>query len=161
MAKLSKEKLIKLQKRLKRDAAIGAEVGITRQAVHQLRKKYGIPSVIENNPQRDKEIIKQYKQGTPVADIAKAHDLSISYTYRIISESKGARKAAKKAPKKAPKKAQKKAQKKAATKKKTAKKAKKAPKKTAKKAPKSVKKTAKKTGKKAAKKSGKKAAKKK
>jgi DNA invertase Pin-like site-specific DNA recombinase len=92
MARITKNDLIKLQKRLKRDAAIGEKFGITRQAVHQLRKKYGIASVIENNPARDKEIISMYNGGKSVAAIAKKFDLSISYTYRIISENKGARK---------------------------------------------------------------------
>ena len=46
MARITKSQLVTLQKKLKRDAAIGAEFGITRQAVHQLRKKYGIVSVI-------------------------------------------------------------------------------------------------------------------
>ncbi len=103
MARIKKSDLIRLQKKLKRDAAIGAQFGITRQAVHQLRKKYGIPSVIENNPERNEEIVRLYSAGKSVAAIAKKFDLSVSYTYRIISESKGAKPAApKKAAKKAP-----------------------------------------------------------
>ena len=94
MARISKSQLLKLQRKLKRDAAIGAEFGITRQAVHQLRKKYGISSVIENNPQRNKDIVKLYKGGKAVAAIAKKFGLSISYTYRVISEAKGGKKKA-------------------------------------------------------------------
>jgi DNA-directed RNA polymerase specialized sigma subunit len=96
MARISKIQLIKLQKKLKQDAAIGKQFGITRQAVHQLRKKYGIASVIERNPIRNKEIVAAYKAGKAVAAIAKKCDLSVSYTYRIISEAKGKRKARKK-----------------------------------------------------------------
>ena len=96
MARISKNQLAKLQKKLKRDAAIGAEFGITRQAVHQLRKKYGIASVIEKNPERNKSILSMYKSGKTVSAIAKKFDLSISYTYRIISENKGGKKAARK-----------------------------------------------------------------
>ena len=100
MARITKAQLVKLQRKLKRDAAIGAQFGITRQAVHQLRKKYGIPSVIEKNPERNKKIIDMYNAGKSVAAIAKKFDLSISYTYRIISESKGKKKGAKKKKKK-------------------------------------------------------------
>jgi Mor family transcriptional regulator len=92
MARITKSQLVKLQKQLKRDAAIGAKFGITRQAVHQLRKKYGVSSVIEENPVRNKDIIKLYQNGKAVATIAKKFDLSISYTYRIISEAKSGRK---------------------------------------------------------------------
>jgi hypothetical protein len=124
MARISKADLVKLQKKLVTDAAIGAEFGITRQAVHQLRKKYGIDSSLSNNPERNSEIVSMYEAGTPGTDIAKKYKLSISQTYRIINETKKpAKKAAKKA---APKAAPKTAEPKAAVKKAPAKKAKKA-----------------------------------
>jgi hypothetical protein len=129
MARISKADLVKLQKKLVTDAAIGAEFGITRQAVHQLRKKYGIDSSLSNNPERNSEIVSMYEAGTPGTDIAKKYKLSISQTYRIINETKKpAKKAAKKAaPKAAPKAAAPKAaEPKVAVKKAPAKKAKKA-----------------------------------
>ena len=96
MAKITKSQLIKMQQKFKQDAAIGAQFGITRQAVHQLRKKYGIESLVEENPKRNKEIISMYNGGKSVAAIAKKFDLSISYTYRILSETKGKKKGKKK-----------------------------------------------------------------
>ena len=42
MARISKAQLLKLQKKFKTDAAIGEQFGITRQAVHQLRKSMGL-----------------------------------------------------------------------------------------------------------------------
>lgn len=42
MPRFSKSELIKLQKKLKTDAEIGKKFGITRQAVHTMRKFYGI-----------------------------------------------------------------------------------------------------------------------
>ena len=124
MARISKTQLIKLQKKLKTDAAIGEQFGITRQAVHQLRKKYGIDSSLADNPQRNAEIVNMYGKGASGTALAKKYKLSISQTYRIINESKkktkkAAKKAAvKKAPrKKAAKKAVKKAVKKPAKKK--------------------------------------------
>jgi hypothetical protein len=98
MARISKADLVKLQKKLITDAAIGEQFGITRQAVHQLRKKYGIESSLSNNPERNTEIVSLYDAGTPGTDIAKKYKLSISQTYRIINETKKpAKKAAKKA----------------------------------------------------------------
>ena len=88
MARISKAELIRLQKKHRRDQAIGDLYGITRQAVHQLRKKYGVSSVIADNPSRNKQIREQYKGGKSVSAIAKKNKLSISYTYRIIAESK-------------------------------------------------------------------------
>jgi Mor family transcriptional regulator len=115
MAKLSKSQLEKLQKKNKTDDAIGKLFGITRQAVHQLRTKYGIPPILDKNKDRDMEIVKNYNNGVPGTTLAKKHGLSISQTYRIINESKGVvvKKAAKKPAKKVSAKPVKKAVKKA------------------------------------------------
>lgn len=88
MARISKAQLIKLQKKFTTDAAIGEQFGITRQAVHQLRKKYGIDSSLANNPERNAEIVKLYDSGTSGTALAKKYKLSISQTYRIINEAK-------------------------------------------------------------------------
>lgn len=104
MARISKAQLIKLQKKLKTDAAIGEQFGITRQAVHQLRKKYEIESSLADNPKRNADIVNAYAAGASGTALAKKYDLSISQTYRIINESKkkvkkaSKAKAAKKAP---------------------------------------------------------------
>lgn len=99
MAKISKNELIRLQKKFKTDARIGEEFGITRQAVHQLRKKYGIDSRTAGNPERNKEIVKFRENGQSVENLAKKYKLSIPQTYRILKET-GAGKAAKKKAKK-------------------------------------------------------------
>jgi Mor family transcriptional regulator len=96
MARISKSQLAKLQKQLKTDAKIGAKYGITRQAVHQLRKKYGIESVIAKNAERNKKIVAAYKGGASGTALAKKFKLSISQTYRIINESKKGKKAGRK-----------------------------------------------------------------
>ncbi len=104
MAKISKAELIRLQKKLKTDARIGDEFGITRQAVHQLRKKYGIESRIAGNKERNSEIVKLREAGKSVESLAKKYDLSIPQTYRIINEATAVTKKAakKKTTKKAP-----------------------------------------------------------
>jgi hypothetical protein len=89
MAKISKVELIKLQKKFKTDARIGEEFGITRQAVHQLRKKYGIESRTAGNPDRNQEMLSMRESGQSVESIAKKFRLSIPQTYRILKETTG------------------------------------------------------------------------
>ena len=122
MARISKSELIKLQKQLVTDEAIGKKFKVTRQAIHQLRKKYGIPSSLVGNPERNEKVVALYKKGASGTDIAKKFDMSVSQAYRIINDAGALRKkvaakpakkaAAKAAPKAAPKKAVKKAAKK-------------------------------------------------
>ncbi len=94
MAKISKQDLIRLQKKFKTDARIGEEFGITRQAVHQLRKKYGIESRTASNPERNQEIVALRDSGSSVESIAKKYKLSIPQTYRIIKETSAPKKPA-------------------------------------------------------------------
>jgi Mor family transcriptional regulator len=96
MATITKAQLEKLQKKLVTDAAIGAQFGITRQAVHQLRKKFGLESSLKDNPQRNQEIVKAYQSGESGTALAKKYKLSISQTYRIINENKKPAKKSKK-----------------------------------------------------------------
>jgi hypothetical protein len=105
MALIGKQELIKLQKQLGTDEAIGKKFKVTRQAIHQLRKKYGIESRLADNPERNGKIVAAYKKGATGTDIAKKFELSISQAYRIINEAgalnkKAAKKPAKKAAKK-------------------------------------------------------------
>ena len=86
MAKISKEALKRLQKTLKTDAAIGAKYDISRQAVHQLRIKYGIRPVPNKNLDRDLHILSLYKKGQTGIAIAKKAKLSVSQIYRIIKK---------------------------------------------------------------------------
>lgn len=100
-AKITKQELIKLQKSLVTDEAIGKKFHITRQAVHQMRKKYGIESNYADNPKRNAAIVAAFKKGMAGMDIAEKNGLSVSQTYRIINEvgalkKKPAKKAAKK-----------------------------------------------------------------
>ncbi len=96
MARISKAELTRLQKKFKTDARIGEEFGITRQAVHQLRKKYGIESRTAGNPDRNKEMVALRDAGQSVEAIAKKFKLSIPQTYRILKETASSGKAAKK-----------------------------------------------------------------
>jgi len=85
MAIVGKNELVQLQKKLKTDEAIAKKFGVTRQAIHQLRNKYGIASRWSLNKERDKKIVGLFKAGKKGADIAEKFGLSVSQTYRIFS----------------------------------------------------------------------------
>jgi DNA invertase Pin-like site-specific DNA recombinase len=84
MPRISKVELLKLQKKLVTDQAIGKKFHVTRQAIHQLRKKYGIASNYAGNPERNKKIIALFKKGVTGTTLAEKLGLSVSQTYRII-----------------------------------------------------------------------------
>jgi Mor family transcriptional regulator len=84
VAKISKTELIKLQKSLITDEAIGKKFKITRQAVHQLRQKYGIPAILTKNDERDAKMLAMHKKGISTTKIANKMNLSVSQTYRVI-----------------------------------------------------------------------------
>ena len=86
MPRITKSQLIKLQKKLHTDARIGEEFGITRQAVHQLRKKFDIPSRTANNPQRNDDMVSMRNSGKSVEAIARKFKLSIPQSYRILKD---------------------------------------------------------------------------
>jgi hypothetical protein len=89
VSRISKNDLLKLQKTLKTDAGIGAKFGISRQAVHQIRLKYGIKANTLKNAGRNDTIVKRYIKGVPVTVIAGQSDLSIAQVYRIIQNKRG------------------------------------------------------------------------
>ncbi len=84
MARIGNQQLIKLQAKYKTDDAIGNLFGITRQAVHQLRIKYGIGAVEDKHAERNREIVRAYKSGMPGTKLARRFKLSVSQAYRII-----------------------------------------------------------------------------
>ena len=86
MSRISKAELIKLQKALKTDERIAKKYRITRQAIQQMRKNYGIDSRLAENPQRDRKMRALYKSGKTGAEVAKKFGLSLSHTYRVINK---------------------------------------------------------------------------
>jgi len=85
MARISKGQLEKLQKKYKTDEAIGTLFGISRQAVHQLRNKYGIAPVRDKHAQRNAEMLREYARGVSGIKLARKFKLSTSQAYRIIN----------------------------------------------------------------------------
>jgi DNA invertase Pin-like site-specific DNA recombinase len=85
MAIASKTELAKLLKKLGTDEAVAKKFKVTRQAIHQLRKKYGIESSWAKNPERNKKIISLFKAGKTGSEIAGKFGLSVAQTYRVIS----------------------------------------------------------------------------
>ncbi len=86
MARISKGQLEKLQRKYKTDEAIGKLFGISRQAVHQLRTRYGIDPVPDKQGERNAEILRQYERGLSGIKLAKKFKLSTSQAYRIINQ---------------------------------------------------------------------------
>jgi hypothetical protein len=89
MPKITKSQFVKLQKKYLTDAAIGEALGVTRQAVHQLRKKLGIESSLSDHRCRNAAIVEAYATGLAGTVVAKKFGLSISQTYRVINAAKG------------------------------------------------------------------------
>ena len=96
MAIVSKSELTRLQKSLGTDEAIAKKFKVTRQAIHQLRNKYGIPSLVAKNPERNAKIVSMYKAGKTGTEIAEKFGLSVAQTYRVIMLASGKKKAGKK-----------------------------------------------------------------
>jgi DNA-directed RNA polymerase specialized sigma subunit len=82
MAIANKTELSKLLKKLGTDETVAKKFKVTRQAIHQLRNKYGIESRWAKNPERNKKIIAMYKAGKTGTEIAGKLGLSVSQTYR-------------------------------------------------------------------------------
>jgi hypothetical protein len=87
--KVTKGQLCRLQKTLKTDERIGQELKMSRQAVHQLRKRLGVAAASTEKPERDAEIAEAYIAGETGIAIAKKFGMSISQTYRIINAANG------------------------------------------------------------------------
>jgi phage terminase small subunit len=96
MTKITKNQILKMQKKRMTDAAMGKALGVTRQAVHQMRKKMGIKSSASSKSDRNAAIAKAYAAGEPGTAIAQKLGLSISQTYRIINAAKDKSKKAEK-----------------------------------------------------------------
>jgi hypothetical protein len=84
MARIGKNQLIKLQKIYKTDHAIASLYGMSRQAIHQLRNRYGIPLVVEKHQERNEQIVALRREGISVIKIAKRFKLSAMHVYRIL-----------------------------------------------------------------------------
>ncbi len=86
MPRISKDQLLKLQKRYPTDASVGALFGIPRQQIHRLRIKYGIAPVSKRNEKRNQEIARLSKSGLAIAQISKQYRISTVHIYRIIKQ---------------------------------------------------------------------------
>jgi DNA invertase Pin-like site-specific DNA recombinase len=91
MARISKNQLLKLRKKYTTDQAIARLYGISKQAVNQLRIRYGVPAAEHRNRERDQQIANLYRRGVSGTRIASEFKLSVTHTYRIINRALGAR----------------------------------------------------------------------
>ena len=84
MARIGKEQLIKLQKKYKTDAAIAKLYGLTRQAIAQQRKRFGIPAAKDKYDDRNNKVKALRDKGISVAKLAVKFKLSKMHIYRIL-----------------------------------------------------------------------------
>ncbi len=89
MAVAGKTELIRLQKSLGADEAIAKKLKVCRQAIQQLRQRYGIETRYATHPKRNKEILSLFKSGKTGIEIAKKFGISLSHAYRLIAEMRG------------------------------------------------------------------------
>lgn len=89
MARIGRNQLAKLQKRYETDEAIAGLYGISRQAVHKLRKKYGIPIVRDRHRARNESITKLREEGITIAGIARRFGLTPTHIHRILRDRAG------------------------------------------------------------------------
>ena len=93
--RILKDELIRLQKTLITDKAIGRKVGLTANGLRRWRKKYGIPTKLTDNTKRNNEIVALYKKGMTGITIASKFGLHTVWVYQIIRKAgAGKRKAA-------------------------------------------------------------------
>lgn len=85
MARIGKEQLIKLQNKYKTDEAIARLYGLSRQAIAQQRKRYGIGVADEKYEDRNKKIIELRKKGISASGLAAKFRLSTTHIYRILN----------------------------------------------------------------------------
>lgn len=86
----SKQQLLKLQNKFGTDEKIGLQFAISRQAVHQARKRFGIPSAFyDRMMDKHMHIMHDYEWiESSVKELARKHRISLSHCYRILKKRK-------------------------------------------------------------------------
>jgi len=86
MTCLTKKELQRLVESDNTDQAIGDAYIVTRQAIHQLRKKWDIPARKSKNPARNEKMRAMRGRGVSGTKIAEKFGLATSHTYRILAK---------------------------------------------------------------------------
>ncbi len=79
----SRKAIITLQKKFITDREIGKFLGITKQAVHQMRKKCGVPALKNKYFHRNYMIREDRKSGVPISCLVFKYHLSKPHLIRI------------------------------------------------------------------------------
>ena len=75
----------RLQDRFGTDHAIAMQLCVSRQAVHQLRKRLGIPTT-NKKQERNARIKKDWTKGYTADRLVKKYKISITMIYRILNK---------------------------------------------------------------------------
>lgn len=88
IANITRDETKFLQDRFGKDVEIARHLGVTRQAIYQLRKKHGIQSLKNRAKSRNKKIISEsLRTGIKKIELSRSFGLSISQVYRILKGS--------------------------------------------------------------------------
>ena len=72
-------------KKKETDEIIGMRLGISRQAVYQFRKRFGLSRVQGRKLERNKEMLRMSREGCRLRVIAEKFDLTISTAGRVCA----------------------------------------------------------------------------
>lgn len=88
MAPIGKKQLEQLMKRYYTDSAVGGRLGVSRQAIYKLRKKYGIPAGARHVEleKRNRRIRELAGNGISSMVLAMDYGLSLPQIYRILQK---------------------------------------------------------------------------
>lgn len=85
---MNKKELVMLQNKLGADTAIGKHLGVSRQWIHILRKRFNIPRTQSKlHSERNAHIFSLRNDGASVEFISDCHNISTQRTYAILSKS--------------------------------------------------------------------------
>lgn len=74
------------------DPTVAKQFGITRQAVYNIRKKFGIPSSKSKASDKKQRIIELRNEGLSVTKVSSVCNVSQSYVYKVLKEAFNAQK---------------------------------------------------------------------
>ena len=87
MQEISHKQLTYLLKKYGSDQKVAQSLKVSRQTIHNLRKKYSIPSVSKNIKGRNLIIREKYSHGVSPQSLSGEYQLSINHIYHILRDS--------------------------------------------------------------------------
>jgi hypothetical protein len=83
MSPISKNELLRLQKKYGNDVEVGKKLGVTRQRIYHIRTKYGIPSTRADHSKRDDKLFAMREKGATFQVLSDKFGIARSNAYYI------------------------------------------------------------------------------